>query len=386
MNLSFLKLKFITTKLFDYNNEKLNPLSIILIILLDIFIFSIIEKGIMTEKYKSPPADVVFPYECQIYFKKDLKNYNDFNDASYYPDGFGDLVSPICVDLSKKIKSFASSNEFKNNAQQIIDLSSKETEIEASIIAIQNTYDTKLFEKIASESVGDTLQETKSKYYGLLKDQANVKKALQSIPAITSLSGYDALSSYINAHKVEFHESYSSYAFWQSFYAFGWMLLYVVPLFLVTFFMYQKSTKMLIKLIASHIIAILTVLFLIDLSILIWSVLPKTFLKEIVDLLYSLGLMQVYYYFLIVAAVLIVGYVIYLVQKYSARVKIEARKNGIKRTIANSLCPECGFRVDYTKPFCPNCSNHLWKECPKCGENTINGLPFCNHCGEEILS
>jgi hypothetical protein len=386
MNLSFLKLKFITTKLFDYNNEKLNVFSIILIVLLDVFIFSIIESGIATEKYKSPPVEVVFPYECQIYFEKDLKNYSDFHDASYYPDGFGNSVSPICVDLSKELKTFTSSDAFKNNAQQIIDLSSKEADIAASIAEIQNTYDMKLFEKMASESVGDTLQETKSKYYALLKDQATVKKALENIPAITTLSGYDVIISFIKAHKSEFDKSHESYAFWQSFYAFGWMLVYVVPLFLVTFFFYQKSSKMLIKLISSHIIAILTVLFLIDLSILIWSVLPKTFLKKIVDLLYSLGLMQLYYYFLIIAAVLIVGYVIYLVQKYSARIKIEARKNGIKKTIASSLCPECGFRVDYTKPFCPNCSNRLWRECPKCGENTINGLPFCNHCGEELLS
>ncbi|MDD2369514.1 MAG: hypothetical protein PHQ90_09445 [Sulfuricurvum sp.] len=386
MNLSFLKLKFITTKLFDYNNEKLNAFSIILIILLDIFIFSIIENGITTEKFKSPPVEVVYPYECQMYFEKDLKDYSDFNSVNYYPDGFGNAVSPICVDLSKELKIFTSSDAFKNNAQQIIDLSSKEADIVASISEIQNTYDTKLFEKMASESVGDTLQETKSKYYGLLKEQASVKKVLASIPSVTSLSGYETLISYIKIHKSEFDKSHASYAFWQSFYAFGWMLVYVVPLFLVTFFFYQKSTKMLIKLISSHIIAILTILFLIDLSILIWSVLPKTFLKKIVDLLYSLGLMQLYYYFLIVAAVLIVGYVIYLVQKYSARVKMEARKNGIKKTIANSLCPECGFRVDYTKPFCPNCANRLWKECPKCGENTINGLPYCNHCGEEIVN
>ncbi|HZF71439.1 double zinc ribbon domain-containing protein [Sulfuricurvum sp.] len=386
MNLSFLKLKFITTKLFDYNNEKLNAFSIILIILLDIFIFSIIENGITTEKFKSPPVEVVYPYECQTYFEKDLKDYSDFNEVNYYTDGFGNGVSPICVDLLKELKTFSSSDPFKNNAQQIIDLKSKEADIAVSIANIQNTYDTKLFEKMASESVGDTLQETKSKYYDLLKEQATLKKALESIPAITSLGGYEALVSYIKAHKAEFEKNYASYAFWQSFYAFGWMLVYVVPLFLVAFFFYQKSSKMLIKLISSHIIAILTVLFLIDLSILIWSVLPKTFLKKIVDLLYSLGLMQLYYYFLIIAAVVIVGYVIYLVQKYSARVKLEARKNGIKKTIANSLCPECGFRVDYTKPFCPNCANRLWKECPKCGENTINGLPFCNNCGEEISS
>ena len=60
--------------LFTFNNEPFSRFSILLIIILDIFLFITILTGIDSEKDMSPTVSVKYPYQCHNHFNPDYKS------------------------------------------------------------------------------------------------------------------------------------------------------------------------------------------------------------------------------------------------------------------------------------------------------------------------
>ena len=137
-----------------------------------------------------------------------------------------------------------------------------------------------------------------------------------------------------------------------------------------------------VKILTTHISFILIIPIIGHTLTLIYHVIPKTLLKELIEYLVDIGLVSLLNYLSIGLVVLFFGGLIYYIQKRTARLKQERIvKKDYKKIVSFSQCFECDYKIDYKKEHCPFCGVKLKESCTSCGEETIKHEPFCSSCG-----
>jgi preprotein translocase subunit YajC/RNA polymerase subunit RPABC4/transcription elongation factor Spt4 len=387
----FSKTKSIKEDLLSFKNEPLTPLSIILLIILDLFIYANVMVGVDGETDKSPKPYAYFPSSCTKHFDSPRSSYTDFGTIRHASGIHARQISPYCTELQSKIDLFAKTPVFDQRRHKILDLDNRIRQNNRRLDAIRGQYNTRLFEHIAKMSNNKALNSAKAEYDALHADNAKLDRMKMALPLVMTLEGYGAYRSYVTSKKQEFLEHKASYEFWQPFYEYGHMLTFVLPLLLIFGIVYYRTKRRelrgesynpVIKIIAAHISVILALPLVWYTLTLVYHVMPKTLLKQIVEFLIGLGLLSILNYLLIAVIVLVFGLLIYFVQKRTLRHKRAGRENSVKQFIALSKCHQCGYRVDYTRPYCPHCGTKLLRSCEHCSKMTIDKLPFCQECGK----
>jgi len=390
------KSKTIKNDLLNFKDEPLTGLSIVLLIILDIFIFSNVMIGVRGETAKAPYISQYFPHDCVKHFDKAQKNYTDFDSYRYGQSRAAHIrphLSQYCKDLDTKIEAFTLQQSFKNNLKLIRKINTSIVQNNNRLKQISKSYNTRLFERIAQMQNNQELNNAKSEYDSLILDNKNLKVELTLIPKVNTLKGYEAYAQYLSATKSAFMEDKKSYTFWQPFKAYAHMLVFILPLLVFFGFWYgrakkrqlaQKEYNPVIKIISAHISLILALpLFWYSLT-LIYHVLPKTLLKSLVEFLVAIGLISLLNYFAILLVVLIFGALIYWIQKRTlAKKKSAPIVKNFARMVSLGQCHDCGLKVDYTKPFCPFCGTGLHEECSSCKATMNKYEEFCCECGEK---
>ena len=366
-------------ELLTFKNEPLSPLSILLLVILDIFLLIAILDGIRNEERKSPSPYTYFPTSCSKHFTYPQTQYNNFSIIRPYGE-----MAQICSDLNQKVSLITNDSEFLKNKATLEKLERLKRENQRKTQRIQNSYNTRLFEKIANESDGVKIYQAKLEYEALVKELDDLNAQIAALPPVASYSGYKEYESFVTYNRENFNQQYDDYKFWQPFYKFGRLLTFVIPLFLIALFFYRRSSREIVHIITAHIMLLLFLPTIWNVLYLIYHIIPKTLLANIVAFFVSIGLMAVFNYIVIALVVLAFGVAIYFIQKKVAAQKAVKAKVNIKNIIAESKCSMCYVKVDYTKVHCPNCGFKLHRECPNCKEQTIRGLPFCSSCGTQI--
>jgi len=389
------KTKSIKGDLLNFKDEPLSSISVVLLIILDIFIFTNVMIGVEGETAKVPRASYYYPSDCSQHFKEVRSGYKDFNHYRYGQSRSAHLrphLSEYCQELDMKIELFTLQEAFKSNLKQIEAIENRQRQNTQRLEQISSQYNTRLFESIAKMPNNSELVNAKNEYDEIILDNKGLKEELELIPSVSTLEGYGAYVAYVNANKVGFMEAKKSYTFWQPFKAYGHMLIFVLPLLLFFGFFYRRAkAKQLaqmdynpvVKIISAHISLILALPLVWYSLSLIYHVLPKTLLKRVIEFLVEIGLISVLNYIAILLVVLFFGGLIYWIQKRTIKQKmaVSITKNR-KKLISWSQCFECEYKIDYTKPFCPFCGVSLHEECASCGEQTNVHELFCSSCGE----
>ena len=385
------KSKSVKKELFSFKDEPLTGVSIFLLIVLDIFILSNVIIGIEGETNKAPKTYQYYPSSCTKHFKKVKTSYKDFYSYNSYIKLQN--RSPLCNELETKINVFKTSDIFKKNLEQIKTLEGKQRKNNDRLEQIRKQYNTRLFEQIAKMQNNKALNEAKVEYDTLTDDNKNVKKELASITKVSQLNGFEEYKNYIQTNKKLFFENKKKYTFWQPFKEYGYMLLFIIPLLLLFGFFYLRTKKKqlkgekynpIVKIITTHISFILILPIVWYSLTLIYHVIPKTLLKELIEYLVDIGLVSLLNYLSIALVVVFFGGLIYFIQKRTARLKQERIiKKDFKRIISFSQCFHCEYKIDYTKDFCPFCGTKLYETCANCNEKTIKHEGYCKSCGVE---
>lgn len=388
----FDKTKILKSDLLSFKNEPLSGLSVLLLIVLDIFIFSNVMVGIEGETAKSPSHYVYYPSSCSNHFDAPKTSYSGFGDVVRYRKyTFEEQVSPHCEELRQKISRFSQTAHFKERLKSIRAIDDKLTQNNKRLRVISQQYNTRLFERIALMPNNHALRSAKDEYEALNSDNKKLNEKKAAIPSVTTLDGYREYRDYVVSNKAAFKAAKESYEFWQPFREFAHVLTFVLPLLLVFGFFYYRSKRKelrgehynpIVKIISTHISLILALPLIWYTIYIIYHVMPKTLLRQIIDYLVSVGLLSILNYLAIAAVVLVFGVLIYFIQKRTIRHKKIGSEKNIKKIISFSQCPRCTFKVDYSKPHCPFCGEKLLDACKSCGEMTIRGLPYCQQCGE----
>ena len=156
-------------------------------------------------------------------------------------------------------------------------------------------------------------------------------------------------------------------------------LLFVLPFFLVFFRLYMKYKKKdsPYTIIITSVFFASTILFLQIVLVFLYEILPKQWFARIFKMLMSSPLLKyVIYYGAVFLVILILGGIVYFIQK-----RIYDPQRVALRHLRANKCPGCSLDLNLSERFCPHCGRQIKTECSHCNKMMFRDLSNCPFCG-----
>lgn len=415
----FNRLRRIVGRLFDrsrtLNNEPLNKMSLIVIILVDLFILSNVFTGLDDiSRWHLSPAEA-HPcyaewntYQTQATLQKDygvikqaISSNNQGVDlyplSGSYPQV--NLIQKYQADVQNRLGTisnicfeYAGIRDKINtteNKKTIASIDRKQADIgklDSANQTIKSQYDSSLLEKIAgqerdksinqvgAEKAKQTLDQNNLKISALKLETANLKNILVGKPENTAF--INLLQN--NTKFTPLKTSYQQASFWYPSIQFGFQAAFLFPLILGALIINnfaQRRSYGLIALISWH----LLVIFLIPLIFKVFEFFQVgvifTFVSKIVYQIFGSLLFLISYVYILLIPLFGFG-LIKVFQEFVFNSKIQTAKR-----IQKSQCINCASKIRSSDIYCPHCGTYQLNECPNCHGLTYKSLPYCNQCG-----
>jgi predicted RNA-binding Zn-ribbon protein involved in translation (DUF1610 family) len=388
------------------NNEPLNKVSLIVIILIDIFILINVFAGLddISRWHISPTQ--AYPcysewrdYRTQKAKDKDyqtiqliLSPYNNTASPPLFQQTYqqaeeGNLgqVSEICLNYGKY-----KDNIYNTANRQIVTTINRKQEqintLEKSNRNIRAQYDSTLLEKIAgqrsdqsinavsAEKAKQRLDENNRNISTLSQEISNLKNQL--VTKSESVTFINLLKDNKQFETVE--AGYKQASFWYPSIQLAFQSLFLLPLIFVALLVHkfaQRRRYGLISLLSWH----LLVIFLIPLILKIFEFLQVgavfEFLFNIISALLGGLLFLISYVYILVIPLIGFGII-----KFLQRVVFNPKVQAANR-VQNSRCINCAKKIRHQDSHCPHCGYYQYVECPNCHNLTYKHLSHCRECG-----
>ncbi|HEY9651069.1 MAG TPA: hypothetical protein V6C95_10430 [Coleofasciculaceae cyanobacterium] len=385
-------------------NEPINKVSLIVIILIDIFILINVFAGLddISRWYINPSQSYPCYAEWESYRTQTTqdKDYeivqssltNKTNTKLSFQQLYQQAeqehlgkVAPICL-------NYGSYKDKVNNPgnQQIVKTIAQKQEklnrLEQANRTIRAQYDSTLLEKIAGQPRERSINRVGAEKAKQELDQNNrnistLKKDISALKnQLVSKSESVGFISFIkedgNYKAVE--KAYQNASFWYPSIQLTFQSLFLLPLILIALSIHnvaQRKGYGLIALISWH----LSVVFFVPLILKVFEFLQfgvlVEFLFDIIRALFG-GLLFLLSYVYIVMIPLIGFGIIKFFQRIVFNPKVQAANR-----VQKSRCIQCGKKVRLHDSYCPHCSCYQYVECQSCHDLTYKYLPYCKHCG-----
>jgi hypothetical protein len=402
----FKKIKNLVNKFFSksrtINNESINKLSLIIIIIIDIFILANVFSGLddIGRWYISPSKAYPCYFEWENYHQTTAadKDYNviksslqeNTNFQAIYKqqeEGHIGKVSPICLRYARD-KDQLNNPE---NRQILANIQRKQNQIsdlEKANINIRKQYDSTLLEKIAGQSRERSInniaaekakEELENNNWNIAILQQDIKRLKNQIfekkPSVDLLSFLQSESNFNNLK-----QNYNRGSFWYPSIEIIFQFLFLVPLIFAGLSIHRFAERKghgLISLMSWH----LLVIFFIPLVVKIFQFLQIgvifQFLFDFISSLLS-GLIFLISYVYIVLIPFIGFGIIKFFQAIIFNPKLQAANR-----VEKSKCIQCAKQIR-SDSYCPHCGYYQYLECPHCGHLTYKLLSYCKECGSSL--
>jgi ABC-type multidrug transport system fused ATPase/permease subunit len=408
----FTKIRNFISKFFkksrSINNKPLTPVSLIVIIVVDIFILFNVFSGLDNiSQWQISPSQA---YPCIA----DWKNYRDpkqLNDRDYRivklalngesnPTRFQQTsldaeknrlgkVSPICLNYDE-LKDKVNITDNRNIRESIDRRTAKISSLEQANSNIRSQYDSTLLEKIAGQKSDrsiNTVSAEKAKQT-LAQNTVSIASLKQEIAVLKdSLIKKPESISLINLIKDEpkyqlLNDEYQHSSFWYPSIQLAFQALFLLPLIAIALTVHRIALIKragLVTLISWHLLAI----FFIPLLFKIFEFLQigaifQFFLNIITQLFGGLIFLVSYLYIFLIP---LVGFAIIKVsQRFAPSHKIQ---DTISLRFQNQLCLNCAKKIRPQDTYCPHCGYDQYTECQSCHEPTYKHLAHCKQCGSQ---
>ncbi|NJP09059.1 MAG: hypothetical protein HC866_05860 [Leptolyngbyaceae cyanobacterium RU_5_1] len=385
------------------NNEPINKVSLIVIILIDIFILINVFTGLddISRWHLAPTQAYPCYADWQRYQTRtdSNKNYDIIRRSfPYYPqqpslqqtyqqaeEGHLGKVSETCLNYASyqdKINTSSNQQISKTIDQKQASIS----KLEQSNSTIRAQYDSTLLEKIAgqnreqsinlvgAEKAKQQLDQNNREISTLKTDISKLKNELLTKPESASFLAF--LKDENRFKQVE--AGYRQASFWYPSIQLAFQSLFLLPLIFVALSIHRIAQRRgygLIALISWH----LLVIFFIPLILKIFEFLQiGAIFQFIVDVISALlgGLLFLVSYVYILLIPLVGFGLIKFFQKVVFNPKVQAAGR-----VQKSRCLRCARRLQPGDPHCPHCGYYQYAECSNCHELTYKHLPYCKQCG-----
>lgn len=387
------------------NNEPLNKVSLIVIILVDIFILINVFTGLnnISEWHLSPTQAYPCYSEWDNYKTQTTKNKdyeflrsslpygsNEQRVRQRYQDtevGHLGKVSEICL-------NYGESKDKLNNPQNqkiittINQTQDKISRLEQANNTIRQQYDSSLLEKIAGQSSGNSINQVRAekakqeltqnseKISTLKQEIANLQNQLLTKPE--SINFLSFLQDETKFNQVK--KGYKDASFWYPSIQLVFQTIFLLPLILIALLVNNFSQRRgygLIALISWH----LLVIFIIPLILKVFEFLQVgiifQFLFDVISSLFG-GLIFLISY----AYILLIPLVGFGMIKFFQTVVFNPKIQAVNR-IQKSQCIRCAKKIRPQDSHCPHCGYYQYIECHSCHNLTYKELPYCHHCGAD---
>jgi predicted RNA-binding Zn-ribbon protein involved in translation (DUF1610 family) len=387
-------------------HEPVNKVSIIILILVDIFVLFNVFSGLDSiARWPLTPAET-FPCFAayERYQTSPQKGSFEFNVATVeslldkfdLPSGFSNSKgsrlgrpSNLCENITGLTTAIQSDTSIRQLKKELNQERNNVTKLEQEIQTLQSQYDSTLLEKIAGQSPQKSINKVPATEIkeSINRNKLEIKERKNKIQALKSqLLQKDSPKQYLgqlnSGSKYQVvKRAYESDQFWHPNRQFALQVLFLLPLILLAYTVHQaaiRRSKDLLALLSWHLLLI----FCIPLLLKIFEFLQfGNLVSIIIDGITTLlgGLLFLGSYLLILIIPLLGFGLIKFLQRFIFNPKIQARNR-----IQKVRCINCNFKLGQSDAFCPSCGFNQFIDCPKCHQLTYQFTSFCKSCGERL--
>lgn len=389
------------TKSRKVNNEPINKVSLIVIIIIDIFILINVFSGLYYVSQWHLNSSQSHPcfssWESYRQSNEIDKNYQIIKNSLALENNLKQTyeesqkerlgkVSPFCFDYANAI---AKLNQPKN--QEILtQIGQKESQINSLNninTNIRNQYDSSLLEKIAGQPRDLSINQVEAEKVKQELNQNNdsIAKLEQEITQLKNqlLNKSESIEFLVFLNSPQFtqlEKSYQNASFWYPTIQFIFQFLFLLPLILIALFIHrwaQKNGYGLIALMSWH----LLVIFFIPLLIKIFEFLQVgiifQFLFEFISFIFGGLLFLINYLYIFIIPLIGFGLI-----KFFQKVIFNPQSQ-ISKRVEKSRCLRCAKKIQPNNLYCPHCGYGQYKECNHCHNLSYKSMPYCSYCGVE---
>ena len=386
------------------NNEPLNKVSLIVIIIIDIFILINVFTGLddISRWHISPTEAYPCYSEWQNYRIKttNAKDYEivrlslpyDTNNQLSFQRKYQQVEAGHLGKVSKTCLQYADYKDKINNPekQQLIKTidqkQAKSSTLEQANRTIKAQYDSTLLEKIAgqgseqsinqvsAEKAKQALEQNNLQISTLKQEISTLKNELLAKPESISFIAF--LKDDNQFREVD--KGYRQASFWYPSIQLAFQSLFLLPLILIALSVHKFAQVRgygLISLISWH----LLVIFFIPLIVKIFEFLQIgaifKFLFDIISAIFGGLLFLLSYIYILLIPIIGFG-IIQFFQKFVFNAKVQAASR-----VQKSRCVKCVKKIRHIDTYCPHCGYDQYIECQNCHNLTYKHLSYCKHCG-----
>lgn len=388
------KIKYFFSRLTKINEEEsLSKFSLIMVIMLDIFLFFAVIEGISQNIDQLTNVYEYAPRICRdIVIDKDL------------PEKIGDRIEFILLNQKRKVNSYYSStslveyqtlkdsqkahpickeyalmvNNLKKD-EKIIELFEQRKSLNTKYNTIKHSIKTLPFDA-DKNVVGDIAKSNNEKYKELNDIFVEIEAIDKQISSNNDISRLYELTN--SSQKKILENDLDRFRFWFPIKEFLVKFLFLLPIFgllSIWFLKNLKKDKGIQLLISSHALTVVSIPILFEVLHVIYSILPKTLFKNIIGVLETLHLIAIWHYLIIALAIGFVMLIVYFVQKKCFSLEVVARKR-----LSKNECIFCGKKIPHDSRHCISCGKSQFIKCPNCQKDTYTHSRFCKECGAEL--
>lgn len=387
----------VRARLTHLNRQPLSRAALVVVLLLDAFVLSSIFDGLARHTAQLTQPDEAVPLRC-----RDIVLGRQWTPAGRL-EQLGEVVAahtaasawqaqasrvsphPVCAPVVGAIDAVLADGALAKRFDDARALRRQSADLRAQIERLKGSYDTALLEKLAGAEAptrADTLGRELAAKTGALDEVTGRLAQLEA--AIGREARVQALWQRIDAVQADDRERLRAdlrqLESWYPVRRLGWELLFLAPL-LGLFYAWNAASirrgRAVQTLVSAHLLVVAFIPVLCKLLQLVYDILPRRFLRQLMALLESAHLIALWNYLVIALAVAASLALIYVVQN-----KLFARDKLLARRIARGQCQDCGLALPPDSAFCPACGFGQFAPCPHCGQASHVHGRFCRACGQ----
>ena len=383
------------------SEEPLNKLSLAVIILLDLFVLSILFGGLEDHtKQLTSPSEYMPHIARQVFIDQtwspsvrlsklqplvlsDRKGYSTHHRSMFAPEKL-EPMHPLCRDFYEKIHALSQDPPLVDLFVQR-DLKAKERgRVRSSQDKAKRAYDTQLLETIAGKERANTAmiakrsQSLTARIEMLTSQIDEIERKITAHPGIQEIWSITAPK---NQSREQAVKDYRSFERWYLLRELLWQLLFLLPIFGLFYVWSGRSVKKdnrIQTLVASHLLVVAFIPILCKLIELVVKLIPSYFFKTLFRFLRSLHLIAIWRYLVIIGAIALGLFLVFLIQK-----KVFSREKMMQKRLMKGACTRCSKKLPAGAAVCPFCGTKQLERCNSCQQSTPVGGTYCIHCGEK---
>lgn len=376
--------------------EPLGKLSLLVIIFLDIFVLSVIFKGLAEHTSQLTTLWQYAPQTCQEAFinqtwtpitKIDkLQHIILYDNYHHRSSSTLDVkrMHPKCQEFYKSVELieadsllmhlFGNRKSLQRESDELNKRATRRKPVTDNTLLtdISQGNRHKPHSAITAKNKADT-----DKLEILTSQLDKIDKDIQSNQKVKVVFG--VIDSWDEQQLQKFVSDIDSFEKWYKFRQLAWEMLFLIPLFLLFYLWNHRSIKKengLQVLISTHLLVVIVIPIFIKILHVVLELIPQHFFKKLFETLSSLHIMAIWHYILILLAIFLAIFLIYIIQK-----KLFNNKRLQQKRLSNSCCIECGKKLPTNVKICPFCGMKQVDDCPECKEETYICGDFCINCG-----